>query len=136
MTLQVVGADLDAQRPLSEPARSLSDRARAFAWASARSIGFSLVGLAGLFAFWWIGAMLVASNPNTAAFADFAPGPTLDRLSKMLASGEVLAMTVPSLWRIGLGLTWATAIGVPIGLIIGRQPIVRAITNMPFQFLR
>ncbi|MGF1651143.1 MAG: ABC transporter permease, partial [Hyphomicrobiaceae bacterium] len=39
-------------------------------------------------------------------------------------------------WRIGLGLTWATAIGVPIGLIIGRQPIVRAITNMPFQFLR
>lgn len=101
-----------------------------------RSTALAAAGLVCLFALWWLGGMLVAGNPRTAAFADFAPAPTLRRLSAMIASGEVVAMCGPSLWRVGLGLFWASLIGVPIGILIGRIATARALTNVPFQFLR
>jgi NitT/TauT family transport system permease protein len=43
----------------------------------ARSTGRALIGMAILFVLWWIGGWLVASNPATSNFADFAPLPTL-----------------------------------------------------------
>lgn len=101
-----------------------------------RTLALTAVGVAGLLALWWLGGALIARNPATAAFADFAPLPTLKRLGAMLSSGEAWRMTVPSLWRIGLGLIWAAAIGVPAGILVGRSSIVRDITNVPFQFLR
>ncbi|MFN3744909.1 MAG: ABC transporter permease [Hyphomicrobiaceae bacterium] len=101
-----------------------------------RAVGLALVGVAALLLLWWLGGVMVANNPRTAAFANFAPGPTLARLADMLARGEVATMTGPSLWRVGLGLLWAIALGVPIGILIGRAPVVREVANIPFQFLR
>lgn len=97
---------------------------------------FAVFGMAVLLFIWWIGGVLVAANPDTAAFADFAPGPAFARLSEMVMSGEAMHMTVPSLYRVGVGLGWAIVIGVPIGILLGRLPLVRATTNVPFQFLR
>jgi NitT/TauT family transport system permease protein len=94
------------------------------------------LGLAGLYLVWWIGGWLIASNPRTAAFVGFAPEPTLARLWEIVASGEIWTMSVPSLSRVGLGLAWAAAIGIPLGIIIGRSPTVRDLTNVPFQLLR
>ena len=45
-------------------------------------------------------------------------------------------MSGPSLWRVGSGLFWAIAIGVPLGILISRSHIARQVTNLPFQFLR
>lgn len=102
----------------------------------ARSGLLSAVGIAGLFVLWWLGGLIVAGNPRTVAFADFAPAPTLARLGEMLTSGAVAEMSVPSLQRVGLGLFWAALIGVPLGILVGRIRTARAITNVPFQFLR
>lgn len=100
------------------------------------SVGLSLLGIALLLGLWWIGGAIVAANPRTAAFADFAPGPALARLRDMLASGEVWHMAGPSLARVGAGLAWAVAIGVFLGILVGRIAAFRALTNVPFQFLR
>lgn len=93
-------------------------------------------GLAVLLLVWWIGGWIVANNPRTASFAGFAPAPTLARLVELISSGEAWSMTAPSLMRVGLGLIWATVIGVPVGIFIGRVAIARAVTNIPFQLLR
>jgi NitT/TauT family transport system permease protein len=101
-----------------------------------RSAAHSALGLLVLLAVWWFGAWLIASNPATANFADFAPGPTFQRLWRMIMSGEAIAMAVPSLWRIGAGLVWAIAIGVPAGILVGRFRVFREASSVPFQFLR
>ena len=103
---------------------------------SIRSVGPTIVGIGGLYAIWWLGGWLIASNPSTASFADFAPGPTLARFVEIVSSGYVWTMTMPSLYRIGVGLLWAVAIGLPLGIIIGSSKLARATTNIPFQFLR
>lgn len=101
-----------------------------------QTMALASVGIAVLLLLWWLGGLAVASNPRTAAFSSFAPGPTLSRLAHMLTRGEVAAMAGPSLWRVGMGLLWAIALGVPIGILIGRVRVAREITNVPFQFLR
>ena len=45
-------------------------------------------------------------------------------------------MTIPSLVRIGAGLGWAIAFGVPFGILVGRFRTVREASSVPFQFLR
>jgi len=100
------------------------------------SIGPTILGIAGLFVVWWAGAWLIASNPSTASFSDFAPGPTLNRFWDIVTSGDIITMSLPSLYRIGVGLLWACIIGLPLGILIGANKLARATTNIPFQFLR
>jgi NitT/TauT family transport system permease protein len=111
---------------------------RHLAAASSRLYSFTLMlaGVAGLLALWQLGGWLVASDPRTAAFAGFAPLPTLTRLAQMTGSGDVWRMTGPSLWRVGSGLFWAVAVGAPLGILISRSRIARQVMNLPFQFLR
>ena len=96
----------------------------------------AVLGIALTLGLWQWGGYLVANNPDTYAFADFAPAPTFSRLIDIVMSGEVFDMTIPSLSRIGLGLLWAIVIGVPVGITIGRIPVFREATHIPFQFLR
>ncbi|MCI4666329.1 MAG: ABC transporter permease [Neomegalonema sp.] len=105
-------------------------------WRYVRPWLSALLGMAGLLGLWMVGGWIVRTNPDLSAFADFAPGPTFDRLWRMLQSGEAVAMSGPSLYRVGAGLAVAMAIGVPIGILIGRSPAIREVTNIPFQFLR
>jgi len=101
-----------------------------------RSLGFAILGMALLLAAWWVGGYIVQNNPSTTAFADFAPAPALTRLGEMLSSGEAMQMTVPSLQRVLQGMVIAVAIGVPVGILVGRFQVLREVTNIPFQFLR
>ncbi|PTW59814.1 NitT/TauT family transport system permease protein [Breoghania corrubedonensis] len=114
----------------------VSAQRRAGQWKALRSLGYAVAGMALLLVAWWIGGLLVENDPALVAFADFAPEPALARLVEMIASGEAWAMTVPSLGRVMEGLALAVAIGVPVGIAIGRVPVMREITNIPFQFLR
>lgn len=101
-----------------------------------RGLMNAVIGMGLLLLLWWVGGRLVANSPDMFAFADFAPAPTMSRLWVMISSGEVIDMAVPSLYRVGLGLLIAIVIGVPMGIVVGRVPVVREITDIPFQFLR
>lgn len=98
--------------------------------------GYPLAGIAVLLFVWWLGGVAIASNPDTASFADFAPAPAFARLYELFMNGYVWQATLPSLERIGLGLLWAVVIGVPVGVAIGLYASLRKLTHVPFQFLR
>ena len=101
-----------------------------------RSFAYALTGMGLLFALWWLGGYVIANDPSMFAFADFAPGPAISRFIDMVSTGEAWAMTWPSLQRVMQGMLIAIAIGVPVGILVGRVAVVREITNIPFQFLR
>lgn len=127
--------------PQSAVARNLDARHEAVDWdrlgrLMLSRLGYPLTGIAAMLAFWWLGGWLIASNPDTESFADFAPAPAFARLMELLANGYVWEATAPSLERIGLGLLWAVVIGVPVGVGIGLFASLREITHVPFQFLR
>ena len=130
---------MSASRPAA--ALNLDPRHEAVDWsrlgaAVTASVGYPLLGIAALLGVWWLGGWLIASNPDTASFAGFAPGPAFARLAELLANGYVWEATAPSLERIGLGLLWAIVIGVPVGVAIGLSAALREVSHVPFQFLR
>ncbi|MFA9461609.1 ABC transporter permease [Thiohalorhabdus methylotrophus] len=97
---------------------------------------YTAVGLAVLLAFWWLGGYLLAADPATAPFAGFAPGPTFAALWDLVWSASLYEAIWASFYRLGLGLLWAAAIGVPLGVAVGYFRTLREITHVPFQFLR
>jgi NitT/TauT family transport system permease protein len=100
------------------------------------SLGNAALGIGLLLGLWWIGGWIVASNPATANFAGFAPGPAFKSLWKLISGGSLWSTMQPSLLRILGGMAWAIAIGVPVGIAIGRIAALRNLTHVPFQFLR
>jgi len=110
-------------------------------WATIRNtllttVGYPAVGITALLLLWWFGGYLIASNPDTESFADFAPAPAFAALMDLVRSGGLWNTILPSLYRIGMGLLWAVLIGVPVGVAIGTINSLREITHVPFQFLR
>lgn len=101
-----------------------------------RSLGIPLLGLGGLGALWALGGWLMTQSDGMRAFAQLAPGPTLERLWSMILRGEIWPMSAPSLGRVGWGLGIAVAVGVPLGILIGRIGWLRDLCNAPFQLLR
>jgi NitT/TauT family transport system permease protein len=99
-------------------------------------LAYPAIGILALLAVWWLGGYLIASNPDTEAFADFAPAPAFERLVELTQSGAVTDAVLPSLYRIGMGLLWAIVIGVPVGVLIGLNATAREVSHVPFQFLR
>jgi NitT/TauT family transport system permease protein len=83
-------------------------------------VNFSL-GLLILAALWWLGGYMIAKNPETQSFSG------LGKLQKAIAA---------SMYRLSGGLGIAIAIGIPIGIIMGRSKRFRDLSNSAFQFLR
>ncbi|WP_339799302.1 ABC transporter permease [uncultured Marinobacter sp.] len=99
-------------------------------------LGFPVAGLALLLAIWWYGGWLVGRNPDTFAFAGFGPQYALPAAWQLVTGGQLSAIVVPSLSRIGQGLLWAVVAGVPIGILLGSLTWARQLANFPFQLLR
>ncbi len=93
-------------------------------------------GLAILFALWWLGIHLITQNPNLAQFRDFAPAAAFKALPGLWQDGTIPAALRTSGYRLGMGLLLAIAIGVPIGILVGRSRWFQQLSNVPFQFLR
>jgi len=94
------------------------------------------LGMSILLFFWWVGGILIESNPDTEAFAAFAPGPALTALWELIGTPFLWDTILSSLERILYGLFWGIVIGVPVGVLVGYFVFVRQVANMPFQFLR
>ncbi len=93
-------------------------------------------GLGILFSLWWFGAYLIRANPATRHFADFGPIPTFQAFPELWSDGTIQNAITASGYRLGLGLLIAIAIGVPIGILLGRSRTFRELSNSPFQLLR
>lgn len=123
-------------RPVQRRSPFDEQRLRVWLIKQLEALAFAVAGMALLLVAWWVGGLMVENNPRLFAFADFAPAPAFSRLADMLMSGEAYQMTMPSLYRIGAGLMWAMALGIPVGIAIGWFSAARRLTNIPFQFLR
>lgn len=103
---------------------------------SGRGLSNFFGGLAILFALWWVGGYLISMNPTTASFAEFGPIPTFKAFPDLWERGKIQSAVMASGYRLGVGLMIAIAIGVPIGILMGRSKRFREFSNSPFQFLR
>ncbi len=90
-----------------------------------------LVG--GAFVWWLFTTPLWHSNPIV---ADFSPERTLAALGQLFASGTIIPHIQTSLRRMLMGLLAATAIGVPLGVLLGLSRPLEQTTSALFQFIR
>lgn len=97
---------------------------------------YPVVGVAVLLGLWWIGGRILYLNPSTRSFSGLGPGPTFQALWELLHDGTVARAAGSSLYRVGIGLLWAAALGLPVGIIFGLSKGFRKASNGPFQFLR
>ncbi len=114
---------------------ALSDSTRAMKSAGRRSFNW-VAGLSILLALWWFGAYLIEINPSTRHFADFGPIPTFQAFPVLWHDGTIQNAVAASGYRLGVGLLIAIAIGIPIGIMMGRSRTFRELSNSPFQLLR
>lgn len=111
-------------------------RASAAMGGFARGLTNFVGGLAILFAVWWLVILALQANPSTAQFATFGPGPAFAAIPEMWRNGAIPKALTSSGFRLGAGLALAIAIGVPIGILMGRSRRFREISNSPFQLMR
>jgi NitT/TauT family transport system permease protein len=97
---------------------------------------YPALGIAVLLAIWWAGGILIAANPGTEAFSDFAPLPAIRALARLAVDGQIWLHAWASLSRIAQGLAIAVLLGVPVGIALGRSRSFQRMTHIPFQFLR
>lgn len=94
------------------------------------------VGLAFLFGLWWLAIYIVTLDPAMSRFADFAPLSALKALPDLWEDGTIPHALETTGGRLGTGMFLAIAIGVPIGILMGRIRWFQRLTNVPFQFMR
>ncbi len=94
----------------------------------------SLLGLVILLGLWlgfsyWLGRSVPLAEV-------LGPGEAFRSLYALLAQNELTAHSLTSLKRVLLSLLAALAIGVPVGVAVGRSCLLDRITGSAFQFLR
>jgi len=91
-------------------------------------------GLAALLALWWLGTDVL--SPAGGMARRFSPGATFASLASLLTGSDLPLHILVSLRRIAVGLGFALAIGVPLGLAIGSYRRLEATVSPAMQFLR
>lgn len=85
-------------------------------------------------ALWWFVTTVLASPDSLVR--EFAPQYVAPAIVDLFARGVLLPDTLASLWRLLVGLLIAATIGIPLGLLIGLNPLVERATMPIMQFLR
>jgi NitT/TauT family transport system permease protein len=134
-----VNAGLRPERLRGDPPPGASDRAAPPREArrghgALRRAALGLGGLGAILALWWIGTDLLAAPESFAR--RFSPGSTGASLIELLGGSDLAVHVGVSLRRILVGLAMALAVGVPLGLAVGRIGALNAATSPAFQFLR
>ncbi len=123
-----------AVEPTGETLLALFGR---WAHTSGRKVFNFVAGLAILVALWWLGIWLITRNPALAHFGDFSPERAIfEGIPAMWEYGSIQRGLEASGYRMGMGLLIAIAIGVPIGILMGRSRRTAEVTHVPFQLLR
>jgi len=111
-------------------------RASAAIGGAAAGIGYFFAGLLILIGLWWLVVYIATKNPAMAHFASFGPVPAFKAIPHLWENGLIPKALQTSGSRLGMGLLIAIAIGVPIGIMMGRNKRFRELSNSPFQLMR
>jgi NitT/TauT family transport system permease protein len=81
---------------------------------------------------WWLVTTFGNINPQ------FLPSPSnvLEAFGRLWGSGELLKDTVASLWRVSVGFLFAALLSIPVGVLMGSFPSIRALLEPLFGFIR
>lgn len=121
---------------MSAAAPATGTNPRATAQAAVRGAANWVAGMAIFFALWWLGGYFIGANPKTASFAGFGLVPTLQAFPELWQVGKLQAAILASGERLGAGMALAIAIGLPVGILVGRSKLFRDLSNSGFQFVR
>ena len=94
---------------------------------SLKTPALSAAGLLILLIVWQIGTQLLAERMPLANM--LAPVPTFQSLWDLLIHNQLTGHIIASLKRVAVGLLWALAFGVPLGLLIGHGCTVKSALN-------
>ncbi|MBM3358405.1 MAG: ABC transporter permease [Betaproteobacteria bacterium] len=96
-----------------------------------------VAGLAILVALWWLGVWYITLDPALEHFRSFAPNRAIfEGIPAMWEFGGIQRGLGASGYRLGMGMLIAIAIGVPLGILVGRSELFGDMTHLPFQLLR
>jgi len=101
-----------------------------------RRLVFGAIGLAVFIGIWQLGTLFLQLNPGTRTFVTFGPMPTFQAFPELWAEGKIQSAIYASAYRLGYGMLIAIALGIPIGIFMGRSKRFRELSNSPFQLLR
>ncbi|WP_036478630.1 ABC transporter permease [Myxosarcina sp. GI1] len=81
---------------------------------------------------WWAVTAFGNVDPK------FLPSPSqvIEAFARLWGTRELLKDTVASLWRVGVGFLLAVALSIPIGVLMGSFPSIRALLEPLFGLMR
>ncbi len=81
---------------------------------------------------WWLVTTFGGIDPK------FLPSPAKvwSAFVRLSSTGELLKDTVASLWRVGVGFGLAVVLAIPIGVLMGSFPSIRALLEPLFSLMR
>jgi len=122
----------EAGKGRSPLAQTLRDWSKMYACGSANFFG----GLAILFFLWWLSIYLITLDPSKSLFEEFGLFQAFGVLPELWEDNTIPHALATSGYRLAMGLLIAIGIGVPVGIVMGRVPWFKKLSNVPFQFLR
>lgn len=102
----------------------------------ASGTGYELLGISLLVVVWILAGTFFLSGRALEPFNRFLPLPTLKALALAVTQEHFWVSVWASLRRVILGITIASVLGIPGGIIIGFYPRLRSLSYTPIQFLR
>lgn len=81
---------------------------------------------------WWLVTTFGNIDPKFLP----SPGKVLEAFGRLWSTRELLKDTVASLWRVGVGFLWASLLSIPVGVLMGSFPSIRALLEPLFGLMR
>jgi NitT/TauT family transport system permease protein len=96
------------------------------------NVGLAITSIALPLLLWWMVTAFGNSNPQFFP----SPGRVLEAFGRLWASGDMQKDTLATLWRVGFGFLMAVLFSVPVGVLMGSFPSIRALLEPLFGFIR
>ncbi|GFE68904.1 ABC transporter permease [Chroococcus sp. FPU101] len=81
---------------------------------------------------WWLATTFGNIDPKFLP----SPGKVLEAFGRLWSTRELLKDTVASLWRVGVGFLFASLLSIPVGVLMGSFPSIRALLEPLFGLMR
>lgn len=96
------------------------------------NIGLTVTSIALPLLLWWLVTTFANVDPTFLP----SPGKVLEAFGRLWNTRELLKDTVASLWRVGVGFLFALVFSIPIGVLMGSFPSIRALLEPMFGLMR